>query len=466
MMQLRPYQTDDLERVRARLRAGVRRILLQLPTGAGKTIIAGTMLKGAAERNLRSWFAVHRKELLDQTSEKLRLLGVDHGFIAAGYPTNSFAPVQLCAIDTLGRRLEECDAPDLIVPDEAHHMVAATWARCLGGHERAKVVGLTATPERLDGRGLKDHFDELIVGPSVKRLIADGYLSSYRYYAPGEPDLAGVKVLGGDFNRGDLASVMKDAALIGDVVKTYQANAAGMQGIVFAVDRQHSAEVAEAFNAAGIIAAHVDGTMSPTERRSKVDAFRAGDIQILSNCELFGEGFDVPNVSYVGLARPTQSLALHLQQCGRALRVLPGKTHAVICDHAGNALRLATLPDDERQWTLEGRKKGTRSANGPSDALSIRQCLDCYMVSPSTADHCPGCGVVFPARPRPACQADGELFELSRLDLKRREQEERKAEERRCQSLADWIMLANKRGYQRGWALRQWQYRQKWRRAS
>lgn len=460
-MQLRPYQDENLERVRARLRAGVRRVLLQQPTGAGKTILAGTMLKGASERGLKSWFAVHRKELLDQTSEKLTLLGVPHGFIASGYPTNSFAPVQLCAIDTLGRRLEECDAPDLIVPDEAHHMVAATWSRCLGGHERAKIVGLTATPERLDGRGLKDHFDELVIGPSVKRLIADGYLSSYRYFAPGQPDLAGVRTLGGDFNRGDIADVMKNAALIGDVVKHYRDLADGLQGIVFGVDRLHSRELADAFNGAGVSAVHLDGATPTNERKREIERFRAGETRILCNVELFGEGFDVPNVSYVGLARPTQSLALHLQQCGRALRLFPGKANAVICDHAGNALRLATLPDDDRQWSLEGRKKGTR-ATGPSDALPIRQCLDCYMVSPSSADHCPGCGVVFPARPRPVCQQEGELFELTRLDAKRREKEQRKAEERACSSLEDWLKLGKSRGYKSGWAIYQWKLRQRY----
>jgi DNA repair protein RadD len=155
---------------------------------------------------------------------------------------------------------------------------------------------------------------------------------------------------------------------------------------------------------------------------------------------------------------------LHLQQCGRALRLFPGKTHAVIADHAGNALRLSTLPDDERQWTLEGRKRGTRAGNGPSDALPIRQCLECYQVSPSSADHCPGCGVVFPARARPACHEEGELFELTRLAEKRRQQEERKAEERQCGSLADWLALGKKRGFKTGWALKQWELRQKYRR--
>jgi superfamily II DNA or RNA helicase len=461
-VQLRPYQEADLERVRARLRAGVKRVLLQQPTGAGKTILSGTMLGGAAERSKRSWFVVHRRELLDQTSEKLTLLDVPHGFMAAGYPVNGFAPVQLCAIDTLARRLHEAEAPDFIVPDEAHHMVAATWARCLTGHD-AYTVGLTATPERLDGRGLKDHFDELIVGPSVKQLIADGWLSTYRYFAPGQPDLAGVRVLGGDFNRGDIAKVMGTSQLIGDVVATYLKLAEGLQGIVFAVDVQSAIHIAAAFNAAGITAAAVSGETPQALRKMTIDRFRAGDIQILTNCELFGEGFDVPNVSYVGLARPTQSLALHLQQVGRALRVVPGKSCAVICDHAGNAFRHG-LPDDDREWTLEGRKRSKRGAKGPSDALPIRQCTECYRVSPSSADHCPGCGVVFPARVRLTCFAEGELFELERIEAKRREKEARKAEERACQSLEDWMRLGKQRGYKSGWAIYQWKLRQRWRR--
>jgi DNA repair protein RadD len=193
-----------------------------------------------------------------------------------------------------------------------------------------------------------------------------------------------------------------------------------MQGIVYGVDRQHSRDLADAFNAAGVVAAvHLDGETPRLERKVAIDRFRSGQTTILCNVELFCEGFDVPGVSYVGLARPTQSLALHLQMVGRALRVTPGKAHAVICDHAGNALRLATLPDDERQWSLDGRKKGKRGATARPTRSPIRQCVECYRVSPSTADHCPGCGVVFPARARPACHAEGELFELERLQVKR-----------------------------------------------
>ena len=455
-MALRGYQEALLDGARARLRAGVARLLLQLPTGGGKTVLAAEMLGGAARKGLRSWFVVHRKELLDQTSRTFAAMGIDHGFIATDYPINPRAPVQLCGIHTLANRLVSVDPPDLIVWDEAHHAVAGTWSRVMNVLPSARHIGLTATPERLDGRGLKDHFDEMLLGPTTAELIAEGHLSPYRYFAPGQPDLLGVRTTAGDFNRGDLAKVMEDKGLIGDVVASYQRHASGMQGIVFAVDTEHSRLLAGEFRAAGILAEHVDGSMKKAERGAKVEAFRRGEIAILTNCELFGEGFDVPAVSYVGLARPTQSLSLHLQQVGRALRVLPGKSHAIICDHAGNAFRNG-LPDDDRTWTLEGRKKGKGRAVGPSDALSIRQCTECYQVSPSTASECPGCGFVFPVRSRTPETGDGELFELTRIEAAKQQRERRKREERECKTLEEFTALGERRGYANpsGWAYNQ-----------
>ena len=442
----------------------MKRLLLQLPTGGGKTVMAAEMLGGAALKGKRAWFVVHRKELLDQTSRTFAAGGIEHGFIATDFPANPFAPVQLCGIQTLANRLMTVEAPDFIVWDEAHHAVSSTWSRVMNIYPNARHVGLTATPQRLDGRGLDDHFDEIITGPTVRQLIEAGHLSRYRYYAPGQPDLAGCRVTAGDFNRGDLSSIMGDAALIGDMVATYQRKAPGLQGIIFAVDTEHSRTIAGEFRSAGIKAEHVDGQMKKAERAARVQAFRAGELQILTNCELFGEGFDVPNVSYVGLARPTQSLTLFLQQVGRALRVMPGKDAAIICDHAGNAFRHG-MPDDDRQWTLQGRKKAKRGPSGPSDALPIRQCAECYQVSASTVAVCPGCGTAFPARERPVEFASGELFELERAITKKREAEQRKAEERACKSVADFIALGVKRGYNnpRGWALNQIRVRQQYR---
>lgn len=451
-MSLRPYQEAQLNCARDRLRAGVKRLLLQLPTGGGKTVMAAEMLGGAMLRGKRSWFVVHRRELLSQTSATFAAAGIRHGFIATDFPVDPDAPVQLCGIQTLGNRLMTVDKPDFIVWDEAHHAIAASWSRVMNCYPDAISVGLSATPERLDGSGLDAHFDELVLGPTTAQLIADGWLSKYRYFAPGTPDLAGVRTTGGDFNRGDIAKVMGNAALIGDVVSTYLRLAPGKQGIIFAVDREHSRTIAGEFRAAGIRALNVDGSMKSAEREDAVAAFRRGDVTILTNCELFGEGFDVPGIAYCGLARPTQSLALHLQQVGRALRVMPGKSEAIICDHAGNAFRHG-MPDDERQWTLKGRKR-RRAATGPSDALPIRQCNECFRVSPSSANECLGCGFVFPARPRPVVEASGELTELERIRAKHLAVQRRKDEERQCQTYADFFELAKARGYEgaSGWA--------------
>lgn len=434
------------------MRQGRRRVLLQLPTGGGKTVMAAEMLGGAAKRGLRSHFNVHRKELIEQTSRTFGDVGIPHGFIAAGLPFNPHALVCLNGVQTLANRLEHIKAPDLVVTDECHHATATTWDTIFRAFPDAYQIGLSATPERLDGRGLKDYFDVMVKGPTVAELIARGFLSPYRYFAPGKPDLVGVPTRAGDFNRGELGELMDKPKLIGDVVEHYLRLARGKQGVVFAVSREHSRHLAEAFAAEGVRAAHVDGSMADKERAAIVGAFRAGDLDMMVNVDLFGEGFDVPGLVYAGLARPTKSLALFLQQVGRALRIFPGKDQAIIADHAGNAFTHG-LPDDEREWTLEGRKKGGRTKSS-DDAFSIRQCPDCYRVSASGTAICPGCGHEFPAQARAAATEDGELFELERLAAKNRATEQRKAEERAATTMAELIRLGRARGYANpsGWA--------------
>lgn len=463
-MELRDYQTRMLDDARAHMRAGVRRILLRLATGGGKTVMAASMLGGAAGRGLSSQFIVHRRELIEQTSLTFQAVGIRHGLIASGMQPYRDPLVQLAGVQTLARRLDDVAKPKLIVVDEAHHAVAGTWQQVLAAYPDAYVIGLTATPERLDGRGLKDHFDVMVDGPSTGELIERGFLSPYTYFAPGTPDLVGVPVRAGDFNRGELGDLMDKPKLIGDIVEHYQRLAAGHQGIVFAASREHSRHIAEGFKAVGIRAAHVDGEMADRERKRAVDAFRARDLDIMVNVDLFGEGFDVPGLVYCGLARPTKSLALFLQQVGRALRIMPGKERAIICDHAGNAFTHG-LPDDPRTWSLEGRK--SRAANiGAGDGFSIRQCLECYRVSPSMTQICPGCGTAFLVRDRAPEGAAGDLTELTRLaDQEAKAAKEAcKEEERACVTLADWEALARRRGYKAGWAKHQWEFRQKFRR--
>ncbi|TKD50556.1 DEAD/DEAH box helicase [Sphingomonas baiyangensis] len=462
-MELRDYQATMLDEARALMRSGTRRVLLRLATGGGKTVMAASMLGGAADRGLGSQFIVHRRELIEQTSVTFRSAGIEHGLIASGMPEASHRLVQLAGVQTLVNRLERVAAPKLIVMDECHHAVAGTWQRVLETYPGAFLIGLTATPERLDGRGLKDQFDAMVDGPSTAELIARGFLSPFRYFAPGKPDLVGVPERGGDFNRSALGAAMDKPKLVGDVVEHYQRLAPGEQGIVFAASRDHSRHIAEAFAAEGVAAAHIDGSMSDSERARIVEAFRAGDLRVMSNVDLFGEGFDVPGLVYCGLARPTKSLSLFLQQVGRALRIMPGKSQAIICDHAGNAFTHG-LPDDPRQWTLEGRA-ARAGGGGAGDGFSVRQCLDCYQVSRSTVAVCP-CGSPFPIQSREPEREDGDLFELKRVaeQAEAAAKAARKDEERACVTLADWEALARKRGYKPGWAKHQWEFRQKFKR--
>lgn len=463
MLELRDYQNVLIEGARANIRAGVKRQVLVAPTGSGKTVLAAFMQGSVAKRGARSWFVVHRKEIIDQTAVTFRQVGIDHGFVVAGERTDRAPLVHLCGVQTLANRLADLDPPELIVWDECHHVAAASWATIMQQFPNALHIGLSATPERLDGKGLKEFFDRLVVGPTTGELIRRGFLAPYRYFAPVQPDLTGVATVAGDFNRGQLADAMNKPQIIGDAVEHYQRLVPGRRAIVFAVSRDHSRDIVERFNAEGIAALHVDGAMPKGERKEAFDRFRSGDVKVLSNVDLAGEGVDIPAIEAAILLRPTKSLSLYLQQVGRALRLFEGKSDAVILDHASNAM-VHGLPDDDRQWSLEGRKRGTRAANGPSDALPIRQCLDCYMVSPSSAEHCPGCGVVFPARPRPACHEEGELFELERIAAKSAAVAARKAEERACGSLEDWMRLGKQRGYKSGWAIYQWKLRQRWRR--
>lgn len=445
-----------LEGARQKMREGQKRILIVAPTGSGKTVLAAEMLGGASKRGIQSSFNVHRKELLEQTSETFDTVGIPHGLIASGARPDRDKLVQLAGVQTLANRLDDVAPPGMIVWDEAHHLVAGTWGKIQERYPDAYHIGLTATPERLDGRGLGDHFDVIVQGPSTRELIDRGYLSDFHYYAPGKPDLVGCPVRGGEYNRVDISELMLEPKLIGDVVEHYHDLAAGKRGIIFAATRAHGREIADAFKRAGVRAAHVDGSMRKLERAALVGAFKRGERDILVNVDLFGEGFDVPGIEYCGLCRPTKSLALFLQQCGRSLRVMDGKEHAIIVDHAGNAFEHG-LPDEVHEWTLDAPKRSTRAKTN-DDATSVHQCPECYRVTFSQLRLCPGCGYEFPIQDRSPGWADGELFRLEKIEGKKKDQERRKAEERECKTIEDFFNLAKARGYKKpvGWAKRQY----------
>jgi len=451
MLQLRPYQHALVDQARSVLRQGCKRLLIQCPTGAGKTVLVAHMLASAAARGKRAWFCVHRKELLEQAVQTfVDAADIHTGIVAAGYPTDASAPVQVCSVGSLKRRMSTLPKPDLLVWDECHHVPSKSWAAIAAAVPQAHQLGLTATPQRLDGKGLGDYFDRLLLGPTVAQLIADGYLSPYRLYAPGTVSTARMHHVAGDFNRAEVATAMNSSTVVGDAVATYQQDAAGGRALVFVWSLDASRALADAFTAAGIPAAHVDGETPTDERKRAMAAFRAGSLRVLCNVDLFGEGLDVPAVDAVFLLRPTDSLGLYLQQCGRGLRPAPGKAAVRIFDHVGNWTRHG-LPDEDRQWSLKGETKT------PRETATGRRCAECFAVSPPGARVCAACGAAFPRKERKVEQTDGVLVEANLTELRARLHER----EAQCRTLQDWQDLAKEMKYASGWAWYRWTARRR-----
>jgi DNA repair protein RadD len=450
VIELRPYQRALIEGGRDAYRRGHRSALFCLPTGGGKTVTASTIVHGAAQKRNVVWWLAHRRELISQASQTFYSLGIPHGTVQGGHVSNPGALVQVGSIQSVTTRADQMPEPSLIVFDECHHMGAAQYDAIFHRFPKARILGLTATPWRLDGQGLGRWFDEMVQGPSVAELIEAGSLSPYRLFAPAIPDLSGVTTQAGDYHRSALAAAMAKPQIVGDAIGHYTRLCAGKRAVAFAAGVENSKQIAAQFCAAGIPAEHVDGSMHADARDAAVDRFRRGETLVLSNDSLFGEGFDVPAIEAAILLRPTKSLSLHLQQVGRALRPQPGKT-AIILDHAGNSL-IHGLPDDDREWSLEDREK--RSKKAPSE-FPVRQCEECFFVY-RPAPKCPQCGHVVPVKLREIEQVEGVLEEVRRVEADKAKRE-RWAEERECRTLDDWQTLARKRGHKSGWALIRYQ---------
>lgn len=406
------------------------------------------MLRIASEKGMRSWFICHRRELIKQSMDAFALEGLRHGVVSAGFPEESLKPVQICSVNTLRNRYERFLEPQLIVWDECHHVAAGTWAKIHQAYPSAFHIGLTATPQRLDGKGLLPWFKDMVMGPSVDSLISDGYLVPYRLFAPPAPALDSVSVRMGDYVKSDLEAVLDKPKIIGSAVEHYRQIAEGKRAVVFCFSRDHSRHVTEQFRHAGIRAEHLDGESPTWQRDGIIDQFRRGEVQVLSNVDLFGEGFDLPAIECVILMRPTRSLALYLQQVGRALRPSPGKTHAIILDHVDN-WKMHGLPDDERLWHLIGKPKGTKKKD--ESTLSIKICGVCFAANLSYSEKCSSCGTPFPKQGRDVEQEEGNLTEIDPVLARQK----RLQEQGTAQTLDDLIALGQKRGYRypRNWAM-------------
>lgn len=445
-MNLRPYQVEAIDQMRSLMKEGCRSILYQGATGSGKTLLTAHMLHTASSKGMRSWFVVHRKELIDQSAKAFRLEGLQHGIIAAGYPQDRGKMVQLASVQTLARRFGKYHKPNLIVWDESHHVAAKSWSTLYEVNPQAYHIGLSATPERLDGQGLKRFFQKMIHGPSVSWLIQNGFLSKYRLYAPANVDLSNVHNRMGDYARDELSHAMDKPKITGSAVEHYKKYANGKRAIVFAVSIEHSKHIVEEFQKEGFNATHIDGETDQSQRSQAVERFRQGHTQILSNVDLFGEGFDIPAVEVAILLRPTQSLGLYLQQCGRSFRPFAGKQNAILLDHVGNVERFG-LPDQDREWSLEGRDK----SKGDYKA-AIRICKQCFGAQPPGLK-CIFCGCVFPIQVREIKTIPGDLKEIdieAQLALKLKWKKEQGMQK----GFKELVALGKSRGYPRAeaWA--------------
>ena len=415
MVTLRPYQDNAVNAVRESFRAGNRRVLLVAPTGSGKTVIFSYMAARLAEQQRCIAIVVHRDELVQQVSASLWRFGVRHGIIAAGHSETSDA-VQVCSVFTLARRLDRPGFRErypfaFIIFDEAHHISAGSWGKVAAAWERAYYLGVTATPARLDGKGLKPSFDALVLGPSARQRTDDGYLVPAVVYAPPTNlDVSKLHTRAGDFDKGELGVALDKRQIYGSAVEHYRKLADGKPAVAFCASIQHAEHTADAFNAAGIPARPIDGKLNKTDRRARIEDLSKGRIQVLTSCDLISEGFDCPAITAAILLRPTKSLALYLQQVGRALRTLEGKERAIILDHVGNVIRHG-MPDEEREWMLTDDIAVKKKSAAAERVQGYKPCLECYALMPSNAQVCTLCGAAFPA-PKQLKEVAGELVEF------------------------------------------------------
>jgi DNA repair protein RadD len=447
-VELRSYQLQAIASVRIAVMQA-NRALLVMPTGSGKTVVFSEICRLANDKGKKVLILVHRRELVKQASDKLTKAGVQHGIIAAGFDPSD-QPVQVASVQTLIRRLNSGTfTPDLIIIDEAHHAVAGSWDKIIGHFTDAKIIGVTATPSRLDGRGLGSHFSTLVSGPSVEQLTKLGFLSPHRVFAPPViADLSNVKTRAGDYANDQLSEAMDRPTITGDAIGHYRRLADGLPAIAFCCSIAHAKSVCESFNKAGYRAKLVTGNMPMEERDEAISGLADGRTQVLCSVDVVSEGTDVPAVSAAILLRPTQSEALYLQQVGRILRPQPGKI-AIVLDHVGSTLKHGFI-DDVRVWDLESKPKRQRK---DEPAVQVRQCPECFAAfKPQPV--CPMCGHEFPVKERrELTQREGELREMRRQDaLERIEKKEKRKEIGRARTLPELLALAKKKGYKPGWA--------------
>jgi DNA repair protein RadD len=437
---LRPRQHQAVADLRNAYAFGHRAPILVAPTGFGKTATATEIVRLTIARGRSVWFLAHLREILDDTAARLTAAGISHGSIRAGRSSDYSKLVQVVAVRTAVRRAH-LPRPDLIIVDECHLAVANSYRQVIAAAGNPRLLGLTGTPQRLDGRGLGDVFDLLVPTCSTAELIDEGLLAPIRIFAPPGADLSGIGRRGSDFDQGQAGAVMNRPAVVGDALSHWQKLCIGRRGVAFCTTVPHAQAVAEQWQRAGFRAMAVHGDSDDAERREAVAGLRAGRLDLVACAQLWIAGVDVPQIDAVIWLRPTQSLTVWLQGNGRGLRCAPGKRDLLILDHVDNSARLGH-PLTVHDWTLDGRVKRQRE-----QAPSVRVCPACFAAMRSGTPQCTECGHAFQPERRELQHVPGELQELQA-------RQQRRAEQSSAQSLEDLVRIGHRRGMDNphGWA--------------
>jgi DNA repair protein RadD len=456
MTTLRPYQIDVVARVEAMLGTTARPLVVA-PTGSGKTIIAAELINRIVARAGRVLVIAHRREIIRQTAEKLIAAGVTPGIVLAGFENElrPYANVQVAGIQTLHARAVRSNrmpmpAATLVVIDEAHHARAKTYQSVIDQYPDALIIGLTATPVRGDGRGLGNIFNQMIEAPQIPDLIGLGHLVGTKVFAPvDKKNIAkGIRTAKGDYVVSALSARMNTDQLVGDVVSDWLKHGERRKTVAFACDVAHSVHIRDELERAGVRAEHLDGSTPKPERDAILARLKSGATEVVTNCQVLTEGWDMPEVSCCILARPTRQMGLFRQMVGRVLRPAEGKTDAIILDHAGAVYRHG-LPEDRIEWPLKTDKRAenpTQAKRDRGELAKLAECPQCHVVM-AAPPPCVHCGWMPAPRARDRDFIDGELG----LVRNGKAQGSVYSAEARKQWHGMLTFIARERGYKSGW---------------
>jgi superfamily II DNA or RNA helicase len=454
--ELFPYQrkmVDDGDAARAQ---GHRHLLYLGPTGSGKTDVMAFKVKRAHEAFDSTLILAERREIVFQIRDRLQLYGVEAaGIIMDGEPHLPLLRTQIASVQTfraraLDRRAMDLPAADWLCIDECHHAVADTYRRIMEAYPNAARDGYTATAGRGDGRGLGDIFDAIVAGPTVHELVDLGRLVPTRFYAPVNPDLAGVRTRQGEYVTADLEDRLNRPKIVGDIAENLLKYGERRQTIIYAVSVGHAVAIRDALRDVGVRAEYVCGATPEDERAALLAMLAGGEIQVIVNCMVLVEGFDCPPVSCIVLARPTKSLVLYIQMVGRGLRAHDGKADCIVIDHSGAVFRHG-MPDDEIAWVLSPDDKAVNTTHerrqSDYNGNRIVECSQCGAMR-TAGEPCDACGFYPPQRPKHVAHVNGDL---GLVDRQRRVRPQDWSHDQRMDFWGQLAGIAEERGYKAGW---------------